>query len=169
MNATELPRLDQDINFTIDGVPCVMQLDTTAMNAIEGDLWLISPRNDRDQGPFFARDILSVFEQLELFSPMDYVCQPHSDHLSLEVVGEIGEFNLAAMIMESLPDWGGDSFHFVGGRRLARTLADIKEAIPEISFTRSDGSAIEYEEHVDRVAGAILAASHEPCSLIDLG
>lgn len=40
-----MERLDQDINFEVGGVPCVMRLDTTAMGHVAGDLWIIQPRD----------------------------------------------------------------------------------------------------------------------------
>lgn len=161
-------RLDQDINFEVGGIPCVMCLDTTAMGAVKGDLWIIQPRDpvyveghpNKREANFISRisgALLKLGEQdgeqdeegdLVREPRQQYGWQSHDDHAYLQVE-EDGEWTLAQGIMTSLPDWDGNSFDFFGSYRLARLLADWKDAIPEIKFTRSNGTAIEYEKFIE--------------------
>lgn len=169
MSKSELPRLDQDINFEVGGVTCMMRLDTSAMGAVEGDLWIIQPRDPiyieghpEKRGAHFTSRIPEALEKLQglnrdgirVREPRQrYDWQSYYGHAYLRAA-EYGEWTLAQGIMTSLPDWDGDSLDFYGGYRLARLLADWKDGIPEIVFTRSDGSKIEYEQYLDPASTA---------------
>lgn len=79
----------------------------------------------------------------------EYDHVPYDDYAILEVFARGAEWSVTTGIMASQLEWDGDSLDFFGSQRLARLLADWKDAIPEIRFTRGDGTAIEYEKFID--------------------
>ena len=158
-------RIDQDINFEVGGVPCVMRLDTTVMGEIEGDLWIITPRDpiyvEGHPEKFEAHFASRISDTLEKLAGFDedgypereprqkYEWGSYGDYAFLRVLEDGSGWTVASGIMTTLPDWNGNDFGFYGSQRLARLLADWKDGVPDIKFARSDGTTIEFEKFLD--------------------
>jgi len=126
-----MARLDQDIHFTVSGVPVHMRLDTAAPY----DYWILKPENAEDAKGAFAAAMQEKF----------YSDDDDSGFEILEDYAIITEFDsgIAANIFLSLPEWSGDSFegligadHIINFLYYLKACADIKE------FRRGDGRLI---------------------------
>lgn len=158
-------RLDQDINFEVGGVPCVMKLDTTAMGAIDGDLWIIKPREsiyiEGHPEKFEAHFASRISDALEKLGGLDedgcpereprqkYEWRTYDDHAILQVMEDGSGLTVASGIMATLPDWNGNDCDFYGSQRLVQLLTDWEDGVLDIRFTRSDGTIIKFKKFID--------------------
>lgn len=156
-----MKRLDQDINFEVGGVPCVMRLDLVSMlvNRRAGDLWVIIAHRDTD----FAKEVEDIraclmklaYEDLtdedgNLVPKLRRQRYEYILFTLLEVEENEGDASRPLALSVESPLWDGNSLDFVGSQRLARLLADLRDVVPEIQFTRSDGTVIEYEKFIEK-------------------
>lgn len=151
----ELPRVDQDINFEVRGISCIMELDTTAFSMYPGDIWIIKSKNAND-APSFGQIIETVFEHLEGFDAdgcsvrvprqrYSYFVDHEHGCANLMVEADKDEMTLACGIFSELPDWDGEHFNIMGRHRVEKLFDDFRDAVPGIKFTRSDESAVSFE------------------------
>lgn len=147
--------LCQDINFVVNAIKCRMKLDITVPGP--ADLWIIIPKGYTDSrvskaDRHFPSQISDALENLwEGATRQEYDFQVNEDCAYLIVWGNPDEWSLAAGIESSYPDWDGDTMDFHGSYRLARLLADWKDSMPEIMFSRGNGDEIRFEERHLRV------------------
>lgn len=154
-------RIDQDINFNLGDMVCIMQLQTTVpFFDNRCDQWMIKPHDPayvtQEGARRFSLRIARAFEQLAGISEgvrvrtprQHYSWQVRNEYANLLVSGRC-YWSIANGIMLSLPDWDGQSLNFFSSHHLARLLADWRDADSDIQFMRSNGSVIEYEQYIE--------------------
>ena len=131
MGKADEVRVDQDINFSIGGIPVIMKLDT----ASPFDLWHIYPKRQEDKGGAFKEAVAALSEILPL-------CALNESAVSIEREDSA----TVHWITASLPDWDGRGLDgLVGASDLAGFLADLATSPMVEGFQTSDGSEIDYK------------------------
>ena len=132
-------RVDQDIHFTVRGVPVHMRLDTTA----PGNQFLLRPEREEDKRDPFAKAVRDAIAP-HFAEGSVFVSDDHAT-----VIDDDSDSTISTSIFASLPEWDGQSLKGLSGKGaedLASFLGYLRNhAQATEEFFRSNGSRIEFE------------------------
>lgn len=137
-------RLDQDIRFSVKGVPLVMRLLTCQAGG--DDKWIVTPENDIDKGNVFRRALSSL--PSDFIDPIMGITISEA-HAILGTETREGRLPVREAIIASLPDWDGESLGTLTyGSDAFAGLLNALRFVGIQEFHRADGSPIEFESFV---------------------